>query len=134
MEPIGGIAMQGALVAQVEATRSPGAADAVEAMRFAEMVHPAEIPVAAAAPALDAPLAVRTPGDSILEGMKGLGSDFRDTWSAMRTALAQPMDNLTLADMLRLQMQMMQLSVQVEMVGKAISKSTQNIDQLSKLQ
>ena len=66
--------------------------------------------------------------------MKGLGAEFRDSWGAMKAAIARPMEQVTMADMLRLQVQMLQVSVQVELVGKAISKATQNVDQLSKLQ
>ena len=134
MDAIGGLGMQGALVAQVQFQPPALLADPIDAVRFAEMVQPpAALPEAAVAPpAPTGPAA--TPGDSILEGMKNIGSDFRETWSAMKAAIARPMEQVTLADMLRMQMQMLQLSVQVEMAGKAISKATQNIDQLTKLQ
>jgi type III secretion protein I len=137
MDAIGGVGMAGAAMAQLEVTSAPARFAEVDAARFAEMVQPAALPALPALPGIAAPDAVlpgATPGDSILEGMKGLGSDFRESWSALRTALEGPMDKMTITDMLRLQLQMVQISVQVELVGKAISKATSNIDQLSKLQ
>jgi len=132
MDPISGVGMQGMIVAQL-ATAAP-APSAVDATRFAEMVQPAALPAEALAAAIPAAPAGVTPGDSILNGMSSIGTDFRDGWAAMQQALARPAGEMTTAEMLRLQMQMVQLSVQVEMVGKVISKTTQNLDQLTKLQ
>ena len=132
MDPISGVGMQGMLVAQL-ATATP-APSAVDATRFAEMVQPAAAPAVAAAGMNPVASLGQTPGDSILNGMSSVGTEFRDSWAAMQQALARPAGEMTTADMLRLQMHMVQLSVQVEMVGKVISKATQNIDQLAKLQ
>jgi type III secretion system YscI/HrpB-like protein len=132
MDPISGVGMQGMVVAQL-ATAAP-APSAIDATRFAEMVQPAAAPAAAAAGTIPVPSVGQTPGDSILNGMSSVGTEFRDSWTAMQQALARPAGEMTTADMLRLQMHMVQLSVQVEMVGKVISKATQNLDQLAKLQ
>jgi type III secretion protein I len=133
MDAIGGVGMTAAM-AQLEVVSPPARFAEVDAARFAEMVQPPALPELPAVGSPGAVLPGNTPGDSILEGMKGLGSDFRESWSALRTALEGPMDKMTITDMLRLQLQMVQISVQVELVGKAISKATSNIDQLSKLQ
>jgi type III secretion protein I len=133
MDAIGGVGMAGAM-AQLEVLSPAVRVTDVDAARFAEMVQPAALPELPGLASPDAVRAANTPGDSILEGMKGLGSDFRESWTALRTALESPMDKITLTDMLRLQLQMVQVSVQVELVGKVISKATTNIDQLSKLQ
>jgi type III secretion protein I len=132
MDPISGAGMPGMLVAQLQtATPAPSADDAA---KFADLVQPAAPPLDS--PGITAPLApsAQTPGDSILNGMSTLGTDFKDAWTAMQQALARPSGDMTVAEMLRMQMNMVQLSVQVEMVGKTISKATQNIDQLAKLQ
>ena len=39
----------------------------------------------------------------------------------------------SIADMLRLQADLVQISVQYEMVGKAVSRTTQNIDTLVRM-
>ena len=130
MDAISGVGMPGMLVAQL-ATPKP-AASADDAARFADMVQPAAPPVDS--PGVNDPIVASTPGDSILNGMSSLGTEFRDAWATMQQALARSSGEMTVAEMLRMQMNMVQLSVQVEMVGKTISKATQNIDQLTKLQ
>jgi len=134
MEPIGGVGMAGAMLAQVEVLSPAVRVEDVDAARFAEMVQPVVVPGDVSLTTIADVAPTGTPGDSILEGMKSLGADFRESWSAMKAALDAPMSQMTLADMMRLQLQMVQISVQVELVGKTISKATTNIDQLTKLQ
>ena len=133
MEPIGGTGMLGAVVAQL-ATPAAAAPSEADASQFAQMVQQPDAPIQAGAPAATGTALALTPGDSILNGMNALGTDFKDAWAAMQQALARPQGEMTVAEMLRLQLHMVQLSVQVEMVGKTISKATQNLDQLAKLQ
>lgn len=132
MEPVTGTGALGTIVAQL-GTQAPAAAE-TDAARFAEMIQPAVAPTQAAAGSAPANATAITPGDSILNGMSSIGTDFKDSWSALQQALARPPGEMTVAEMLRMQMHMVQLSVQVEMVGKVVSKTTQNIDQLAKLQ
>jgi len=73
-------------------------------------------------------------GDAILDGMRNLSSEFRGSWEAAREMLATKGSDMTLSDMLRMQMQLVQLSFQYELVGKSISRSTQNIETLVKIQ
>ena len=137
MDPISGIGVQAgaALAGAIEiGVPGPAVADS-DVVYFSNLMGPAAV----AAP--DAPIAASsiekvagTPGDAILDGMKAVGTEFREGWDQMRAALSRGSEVLTLADMLRMQMHMIQLSVQVELVGKAISRATQNIDQLAKLQ
>jgi len=132
MDPISGVGVPGMLVAQLAtATAAP---TAVDATRFAEMVQPPAAPLQADAGTMPVAATGQTPGESILNGMSSLGTDFKDGWAAMQQALARPAGEMTTAEMLRLQMNMVQLSVQVEMVGKVVAKTTQNLDQLTKLQ
>lgn len=74
----------------------------------------------------------RSAGEAILDGVRNLSSDFQATWQSVAHALDG--NRVTMSDMLKLQLALVQMSVQYEMVGKAISKSTQNIDQLVKMQ
>ena len=71
-------------------------------------------------------------GEAILNGVRNLSSDFQSTWQSVVHALDG--NQVTMTDMLKLQLALVQMSVQYEMVGKAISRSTQNIDQLVKMQ
>ena len=73
-----------------------------------------------------------TMGDAILSGLRSVSDDMSSKWSAVSRALDAP--NLQVAQMLKLQLTISQMSVQYDLVGKAISRSTQNIDQLVKLQ
>lgn len=72
-------------------------------------------------------------GEAILDGVRNLSTDFQASWKTVATTLdgSQP---ITMTEMLKLQMTLVQMSIQYEMVGKAISRSTQNIDQLVKMQ
>ena len=82
----------------------------------------------AAAPDAAPPL-----GGQILSGLRGVATDFSDTWKDIAHGLdgmgAQP----AISDMLRLQTELLQVSVQYELVGKAVSRSTQNIDTLVRM-
>ena len=72
-------------------------------------------------------------GDRILSGMQGLSNDVQQSWATVKSALDNT-SNMTTADMLKLQMGLTQMSIQYDLVGKAISRSTQNLDQLLKMQ
>ena len=75
----------------------------------------------------------RTMGDNILTGMESMSSEYRQAMTKVNAALDSSGD-MTISDMLRLQMGLMQISVQHELVAKGISRSTQNLDQLVKIQ
>lgn len=72
-------------------------------------------------------------GDRILSGMQGLSSDVQQSWATVKNALDSS-SSMTTSDMLKLQMGLTQMSIQYDLVGKAISRSTQNLDQLLKMQ
>lgn len=79
------------------------------------------------------PDAAPTLGSQILSGLRGVAGDFSDRW----THIAQGLDGLAakpaISDMLRLQTELLQVSVQYELVGKAVARSTQNIDTLVRM-
>ncbi|KAB0602093.1 type III secretion system inner rod subunit SctI [Castellaniella defragrans] len=107
--------------------------------RFSALMAAPEAPAAGGvAAALQAafaapPEAPPTLGGEILAGLRGVATDFSGKWRDIARGLdglgAQP----AISDMLRLQTELLQVSVQYELVGKAVSRSTQNIDTLVRM-
>ena len=118
----------------------PAAPSASAAAQFAQLMTSDDLVPADAvvrAPVTASPKNPTTPtsptmGDTILSGLRSVSDDMSSKWSAVSRALDAP--NLQVAQMLKLQLTISQMSVQYDLVGKAISRSTQNIDQLVKLQ
>ncbi|QEA13166.1 type III secretion system inner rod subunit SctI [Comamonas flocculans] len=112
--------------------------DALAAARFQSLMQapPAELtaPAAAAQQALGsaAPLSVSL-GDRILSGMQHTAGSVQGTWRSVADKLNSPLPMDT-REMLQVQLQLSQVAVQYELLGKAISRSTQNIDQLVRIQ
>lgn len=113
----------------------PGPADPSATARFNEVMGSQPTPLAEAIdqayPAV-AP-AGGTMGDNILAGLRNLSADFKQSWQSVNTVLDAG-SPAKITDLLRLQMGLTQMSIQYELVGKAIGRSTQNLDQLVKMQ
>lgn len=124
------------------------APDALAASRFAEIMAQ---PLAVATPAAVNPVVATTHmvpidsvkplpanasvGDRILNGMQGVSNDFRNSWDSVNKVVNSTSgEAVTMQEMLKLQMQLTQVTFQYDMVGKAVSRSTQNIDQLVRVQ
>ena len=114
-------------------------ADPLATAQFAQMMgaqapatEPPQ-PVVTDSAAVLLPAENRTMGDNILTGMESMSSEYRQAMTKVNAALDSSGD-MTISDMLRLQMGLMQISVQHELVAKGISRSTQNLDQLVKIQ
>lgn len=73
-------------------------------------------------------------GDRILQGMQSVSGDFQAAWKSVNTSLNASASSVSMQDMMRLQLQLVQVSVQYDLVGKAVSRSTQNFDQLVRIQ
>jgi type III secretion system YscI/HrpB-like protein len=71
-----------------------------------------------------------SPGAKILNHMQGMRTGLQEAVSALQGTLANP--NAGPADLLKVQMQMQQVTLQQDLMGKVVSKSEQNIDQLLK--
>jgi type III secretion system YscI/HrpB-like protein len=101
------------------------AADAVrDAARLLPMAPP-EAAAAAAPPSL---------GQSILDGIHSVRGQF-DAASAHIEGLLQSQSvDLTVRDMMAVQMQISTFTVQQDLMGKIVGKTTQNIDQMLKAQ
>lgn len=106
----------------------------MDVARFtAAMQPPAEVVARAA----DAPLSAseagkNTLGDAILSGLQSASDDLGQRFNRAQAMLTGP--ELTVADAMRLQISIMQASMQYELINKGVSKMTQNIDQVLKTQ
>ncbi|AZZ92388.1 EscI/YscI/HrpB family type III secretion system inner rod protein [Hahella sp. KA22] len=74
-----------------------------------------------------------TLGDKVLQGMQNVKSGYDQQVEAMQLTLNSA-DPLNMSDMLKLQMDLAQLTLQGELISKTVSKSTQNLDTLLKSQ
>lgn len=123
--------LSASLPASTSAVAPTGSPDALATARFAAIMEteaPAPLPES---PAVALPTA--SLGDRILNGLSGLSSDFTQSWKNVNAVLENGA-SVSTSDMLKLQMGLTQLSIQYDLVGKAISRSTQNIEQLVKMQ
>lgn len=83
------------------------------------------VPTSASAPA--------SIGDRILNGLTSLSGDFERSWSSISSA-SNVENGLSTHEILKLQMNLVQMSVKYELVNKAITRSVQNVEQLVKIQ
>lgn len=127
--------------AQAAAVAPPGplAAAPQDVARFqAAMAPPPEMQTTAhllpVPPPADAPRPPASLGQAILDGLDGVRSRFDSTTTGIRHLLESTASDLTVRDMLSLQMQITTLSIQQDLMGKIVGKATQNVDQLLKAQ
>ena len=113
------------------------APDARAAERFAEIMQAGPVNAEPATldvlPAVVSTATSATLGDKILGGLSSLSTDLQQSWKNDAAAVNND-GMMTTNDMLKLQMNLTQMSVQYDLLGKAISRSTQNIEQLVKIQ
>lgn len=117
--------------------RAPADADAVQ--RFAEAMAAGSPPPVAPAPVAasiaDAyPLRPATLGDRVLGSLQRVQDGFNGHLSAVNQMLDPSRPAPAVTELLRMQIGAAQMAVQLEVVGKAIGRSTQNIDQLVRMQ
>jgi type III secretion protein I len=114
---------------------TPLGADPSATTRFAGIMNAQPTPLAEAIdqayPAV--PLENRTLGDSVLAGMQNLSSHFQHSWKTVN-ATRDTGSAMTMSDMLKLQMGLAQMAIRYDLMGKAISRSTHDLDQRVKLQ
>ncbi|MFY4258004.1 type III secretion system inner rod subunit SctI [Achromobacter xylosoxidans] len=127
---------------QAGLTRAPASARAMEQFAAAFGVSAGDDVKASAvdaAPAsfLERTLAVAdatpTLGSQILNGLRAGVAGFSDKWTGMAARLNAVAEQPEMGNLLRLQADMLQLSVQYEVVGKAVTRSTQNLDTLVRM-
>lgn len=107
-----------------------------EAARFTDVLNAAN-PAQTRAPDAVMPvesLSKANLGDAILGSLESVGRDYAAKSQRISAALTPDAELLSTTELLRLQLAMADASMFVELVGKAVSKATQHIDQLTKLQ
>lgn len=121
---------------------TPAVPDASATARFAELMQAPPLPAPVAADTVAAttaggagqPQAATSVGDRILAGMQGVTSEFQAAWKSVSASVDAGPQGMGMQDLLKLQLQLVQVSVQYDLVGKAVSRSTQNFDQLVRVQ
>lgn len=108
-----------------------------DVVRFQQaMSTPTELPeVATSQPEIAqtmSPIGKPSLGDSIISGLQSASQDMQAKWAYVSETLSGA--DLGVTDALRLQMSVMQASVQYELISKGISKTVQNLDQTLKTQ
>lgn len=134
------IAALSAALPPILSTPTPPAALATE--RFNAVMNAPE----AAAPALTglqsalqsafaAPVdaAPQTLGNQILASLRSTTTEYSEKWQGITSRMDAISSQPSVAEMMRLQADLLQVSVQYEMVGKAVSRTTQNIDSLVRM-
>jgi type III secretion system YscI/HrpB-like protein len=71
-----------------------------------------------------------SPGGKILDHMNNMRTGMQEAMSELQGTLANP--NMGPADLLKVQMKLQQVTLQQDLMGKVVSKSEQNVDQLLK--
>lgn len=102
--------------------------------RFAAALHESQAAVMPRADAIASTTGTEKGGlgDAILSGLKSASDDLGQRFTQAQNMLTGP--DLGVADAMRLQMSIMQASMQYELINKGVSKMTQNIDQVLKTQ
>lgn len=75
----------------------------------------------------------KTLGNQILTGLQSASADYAQKWQNVTAGLSDLAHQQSTASMLKVQSEMLQVSVQYELVGKAVARSTQNIDTLVRM-
>jgi type III secretion protein I len=77
--------------------------------------------------------APQTLGNQILGSLRSTTTEYAEKWQGISGRLDAMGGQPSVADMMRLQADLLQVSVNYEMVSKAVSRSTQNIDSLVRM-
>ena len=86
--------------------------------------------VVSTSPAID----TKSLGDVLLKRLDVVGNNFTKNIQRTHQILDTLPSDLRIQDMLRLQLEMASISLEVELVGKGVQKAVQHVDQLTKLQ
>ncbi len=141
IDAIAGAAADGALGASAGRQATPAALDA---QSFSDLLaaHHVRLEGSGASAASVAPAragqahapGASTPGDAILRGITRMGGDLRASWHHLHVQAGDLDGSLSAREMFALQWHMVSMSVQFEAIGKGVSKATQNVDQLVRMQ
>lgn len=136
-------ALSAALAAPLQAATPPSAPSSLATERFNALMNAPEVTAApeltGVQAALQSAFAVESAptlpslGGQILSSLQTTAADFSQRWQGIASGLDQMATTPNIGDMLRVQGEMLQVSVQYELVGKAVSRTTQNIDSLVRM-
>ncbi|MEO0317652.1 MAG: Type secretion basal body protein YscI, HrpB, PscI [Pseudomonadota bacterium] len=73
-------------------------------------------------------------GTILMARLDGIGTEFKTNVGHAYDALEKSPEQFTLRDMMKLQMDMAVVTLEIEVVGKGVQKAVQHVDTLSKLQ
>jgi len=104
-----------------------------DAARFADLL-PARVPSVAAVDRAAMPAQGAGIGDTILRSVDAAGRQYAAQAEQVHALFGVKGSELSVMDLIRVQFQMIDTSLQVDLISKAVSKSTQHVDQLTKLQ
>lgn len=76
----------------------------------------------------------KTLGDAILARLDAVGANYKQNLARAYSALEKSPRENTVEDLLKMQLDISVVSLEVEVVGKGVQKAVQHIDTLSKLQ
>lgn len=106
-----------------------------DSARFSELMAGSGIEPVSGVPQLDGSTSItRTMGDMILAKLDNVGSKFTTAVEKMHHRLDNWTQTQSLPELLKLQIDVAIVGLEVELVGKSVSKAVQHVDQLSKLQ
>jgi hypothetical protein len=77
---------------------------------------------------------IRSMGEVILAKMDSVGKKFTTNMEEIHSLLEKSPNSLSLPDLLKIQIELGALTLEIDLVGKGVTKATQDVDQLSKLQ
>lgn len=74
-------------------------------------------------------------GDAIIRGMQAVGQHYQETTNGLHASIKESAASpLNIGGLLQIQARLIEVTMEVEVVSKGISKTTQHVDQLTKLQ
>ncbi|MRD47089.1 type III secretion system inner rod subunit SctI [Caenimonas koreensis] len=85
-------------------------------------------------PVVNIPQNGNTIGDSILRSFDAAGKDYKVKTHEIDRLLNLDANKITTTELLKMQMRLIETSMQVDLISKTVSKAVQHIDQLTKLQ
>lgn len=145
--PIDALAAAAAQAPTASLETAPVAAPPGDAERFAALMNPqAAAAPAGISPAVDMshartagvpsaePTRKTSMGDAILRSLDTAGQEYLDSNRYISEVLNAGGSGMGAADMIRIQVEVVKSSIVAELVGKGVSQTTKNIDQLTKLQ
>ena len=81
-----------------------------------------------------APQGVKVMGEIILAKLDAIGAEYKVNVNHAYEVLEKSPNEVTLQEMMKLQLDMAVVSLEIEVVGKGVQKAVQHVDTLSKLQ